>query len=223
MYVRSSIALKFVPNAKAHIIAEGNTRFEIGLTTRKHVRKKKTRRGLLLNDTLQNKHTYTQKSVNSIGVNLSMADRDDKIRAFAKAGTAGIARWNFIPSEKLVVDDRDTDSYCGILNYENSGYEIGSAIQVRDWVFVLERMTEQLRLVLSPQNSHDMWVIAGFHGNEHYSFVSTYDGKNTRDDTLIKYVVANFWPILHPEVFDSHDCTNSANLKWVKEKMYIKK
>ena len=49
---------------------------------------------------------------------------------------------------------------------------MGGAIKLRDLIFVLERMTSEARKRLAPNNDSDTWVIAGFHNQSHYSFIS---------------------------------------------------
>lgn len=156
-----------------------------------------------------------------------MSERDENIKAISKGRTYGVKQWHFVPIKKLVVDDRDTDSYFGSVLYDNNGYEFGSAIKVRDWVFVLERMTETFRLALAPNNSPDVWVIGAFHNNEHYSFAPVVSqDQNTRTGLMVDYVIKWFWPFLHPEVFDSLESSTSKSgnveLKWVLESIQKK-
>lgn len=148
--------------------------------------------------------------------------RNNAIREKATAGTSNVSPWNFQTTGHLYVDDRDTQSFVGEVYYSNPFYEIGAAIKVRDWVFCLERMVPKARKKLAPNNDPDAWVIAAFHGQSHYSFISIKaSSQKELNDMLIEYVVETFWPILHPEVFESYleeqgkkDTPEDKIIKW---------
>lgn len=131
--------------------------------------------------------------------------RNNSVRFHAKVGTQVIVPYKFIPTGHLYVDDRDTDSYIGELCYINSNYETGGALKVRDWIFALERMLPEARQRLAPKNNPDVWVIGGFHEHSHYSFTTvTAVSQKELNQALLHYVLTKFWPILHPEVFDTY-------------------
>jgi hypothetical protein len=94
----------------------------------------------------------------------------------------------------LYVDKQDTNSYVGVIYYNNNNYEMGGAIKVHDWVFVLERMYTTVREKSAPQNDPNVWVIGAFHDKSHYSFVGvTTPTQIELNNCLARYVVANLF------------------------------
>lgn len=149
-------------------------------------------------------------------------NRDKFIEGKALSKTDNISAWKFQETGHLYVEEKDTGSYVGGVNYDNPIYEMGGAIKVCDWVFALERMTSEAREKLAPENDPNVWVIAAFHESSHYSF----DGveapsKSELNNFLVKYVVENFWPIFHPEVVDAYikkqstkEKAGNKDIKW---------
>ena len=132
--------------------------------------------------------------------------------------------YRFVPAGQLIVDDRDTGSLYGELYYDNTLYEIGAAVKVRDWIFALERMTTRAKKILAPQNLKfpNTWVIGAFYEDNHYN-MTTIESSNQDElnRTMVTWIVERTWAILHPEVFDNvqpddtprHDDTVRC-LKW---------
>ncbi len=139
-----------------------------------------------------------------------MDDKDTIIKSYAIASTVGISNWKFIPTGNLYIDDHDIDSYVGELDYQNSNYEIGPAIQMKNWVFVLEKMTNECRTKIVSTNDPKTWIVAGYHGQSHYSFFAIKD--EAMNDALLRYVMEKIIPILHPELFD-YSSTNEIPIK----------
>lgn len=139
-----------------------------------------------------------------------LAERDRQVVALAGESLKECNTWAFIPKGYLYVDDRDTSSFFGEVMYDNPGYEMGLAVKVRDWVFVLERPTPILRDVLlyrkEPVPPLDAWVFAGFRGTFHCSFweLRGLPDQQTMMRVFVHEVVTTFWDILHPEVFEGN-------------------
>lgn len=136
---------------------------------------------------------------------MTTEERNKFIQEKAATSTSIIVHWRFIPTGHLYVDNKDTNTYVGELYYGNPNYEMGGAIKVRDWVFVLEKMTSEAMNRLAPNNDPNVWVIAGFHDHSHYTFTGiTASSQSELNNMLVGYIVVNFWPILHPEVFTDY-------------------
>lgn len=130
--------------------------------------------------------------------------RNNFVRDKAAASTSVVSNWEFRPVGRLFVNDENYESYIGEVYYNNPIYEIGASIKVRNWVFCLERMTAKFRERLTPQNSPDVWLVAAFHEKSHYSFESIQaNSQKELNNIFTSYVIEKFWPILHPESFDS--------------------
>ena len=137
----------------------------------------------------------------SLFLNLIM-NKDDVIASMAGASAKNIpARWKFRPSGKFIVNDQDTDSFVGELWYENGEFEIGPAVQVRNWTFCLERRRVETRL---EKNLNDDWFVSAFKGQDHFTFNCKVQNKlGSRNPDFMRFVCCTFWPILHPEAFDN--------------------
>jgi len=138
---------------------------------------------------------------------------DAQVAKLARASTDKISQWKFTVRGDLYVDDCDIDAHVGDLDYENMFYEIGAAVRLRSWVFALERQKDEIRKVFAPENSPKTWVIGGYHGESHYSFVGTNaEFVEQRTEALLYFVVQKIVPILYPDIFDSLG-TNSKKKK----------
>jgi hypothetical protein len=101
------------------------------------------------------------------------------------------------------------------MSYAFSDYEFGPAIKIRDWVFVLERMTDTARPVLNPAAEASAWYVCGFRQKKHYNFGTVTDSSNLQR-TLLDFIIPRFWPILHPEAFVgcSPDADRMVQFSW---------
>lgn len=109
--------------------------------------------------------------------------------------------WAFLARLSLCVNGKqEYRALLGDMSYAYSHYEFGPAIKIRDWVFVLERMTEAARLVINPVAEASTWYVCGFRQRKHYNFGKVTDGSNLQR-TFLDFVIPRFWPILHPEAF----------------------
>jgi hypothetical protein len=142
-------------------------------------------------------------------------DRDDMVASLAGASAKNIpAAWKFRRTGKFIVNDQDTESFIGEVWYANGAFEIGPAIQVRNWVFVLERDIEPIR---KEKNLNDDWFVSAFKGADHFTFNCQIPNQlGTRNPDFMRYIVCTFWPILHPESFDSFENTTVEERKMVK-------
>lgn len=150
---------------------------------------------------------------------LSPEQRTAAIENMAQAITRNIkAQWFFEPRGTLYVNDQDTETLCGELYYDVPLFEHGPAVKVRDWVFVMERLTPVGRMMMTPDVSPDAWFICAFRGTSHYSFAKIVDKNIVLPKELLKFVVLRFWPILHPETFDSvHVVDGMVPMHWTTE------
>ena len=139
-------------------------------------------------------------------------DKDLSIQNLAIAKTSWVCNWTFVPTGNLYIDDCGIESYVGGLEYNNPNYEVGMAIKMRNWVFVLERMTNDCRNILASTNNPQVWVIAGFYGQAHYSFLAVKEETTEELNlALLRYVMEKMIPILHQELFDSSLCNEISS------------
>ena len=127
-----------------------------------------------------------------------------------------LARYEFVPTAKLIVNDCESNTFVGDLFYNNPLYEFAGAVCTRGWIFALERMTLAGRTMLAPSNDC-RFLITAFHGGNHYQFdpnllraIRTPDGQvpdaTVRElrDALVTYLVTRLWPVLHSDFFDRY-------------------
>lgn len=148
----------------------------------------------------------------------------DTILNFSSASSIGISPYTFTSLAKIVVNDRDTNSYVGRINYANPAYEFLACIKIRECIFTLERLVPFFKQAFGHMN--DCYYIGCFNGNKHCVFSQNYEPsyfeQNKPGDTLIDYVVSSFWGIFFPDCFDHH--ANWQNntplyLTWYVEKL----
>jgi hypothetical protein len=82
------------------------------------------------------------------------------------------------------------------MEYENPNIEILHAVKVQSWVFTLEVLTNNAHKILRPNVNDRTYMLAGFHGNSHYTF-DPIDGEPSLNK-LVDLVVGRFYPILEP-------------------------
>lgn len=126
---------------------------------------------------------------------------DQLIADKAFATTKLVSNWEFQPIGSIIINEHDTDSQIGGLVYSNTNYIFHGALKVKNWVFVLEKMTNEALQKLAPTSDKDMWYISAFNGNSHYTFAG-FKGvdESELNVVLIEYIIDNFWNILYPEV-----------------------
>ncbi len=129
--------------------------------------------------------------------------------ALAPAGTSvtktGIRPWRFLATGHLRVNDRDTDSHIGELFWDDAAWETGPAVQVRDWVFCLQRFPA----------ADAQWMLCAYRGDRFHAvleFTATEMAAGLRQ-AFLGVVVSRFWPILHPETFDGQSDAAAAALR----------
>lgn len=116
---------------------------------------------------------------------------DKLIENKAVSATKNVSNWEFQPSGNIIINKHNTDSQVGGLLYSDTNYVFHGAFKVKNWVFVLEKMTYD----------KDMWCISAFNGNSYYTFKKFKRvNETTLNLVLIEYVINNFWNILCPEV-----------------------
>jgi hypothetical protein len=129
-------------------------------------------------------------------------NQSDMIAKLASTTTPISSKSKYIPHNKFIVYDNDEGYTRGLFSYENPLFEIGPAIQIKDWIFVIERMTPYYKNILLPNSTHNQWIVGAFNGTTHYTFdtISIRD-QNILGDVLVEYILFMFWPILHPNLF----------------------
>lgn len=120
---------------------------------------------------------------------------DEAISKRAAMRTDKVASHKFKAVGRLFVNDQDTESYVGSVDYmPNHLCRIDCALDTNGWIFCIERMF-----------TNDFKPVFGaFHAGGHYSFAEIEEPKDgeTMENTLILLVISNFWHILHPDCFD---------------------
>lgn len=132
-----------------------------------------------------------------------METKDKLIIRKAIFSKFNILSWNFEYLGHLYVNGYDTGSYVGKVQYSNPNCEFDKAIKICDWVFVLVKMTSEMRQILAPQEDPNTWILGGFYDKSHYSFMETIISPEQTLVYLLTYVIENFLPILQPEIFDT--------------------
>lgn len=136
-----------------------------------------------------------------------------RVAARAQTSSTPVARFTYVPSGQLFVDNKDTGSTVGDVYYANPAIEIERAARVRDWTFCLERMA---RREMRPAGHEDDWVLGAFHGNLHYSFgFITIAPSASTASAFLQNIVERFWPILHIETFDRNVAPSETGVREV--------
>ena len=119
-------------------------------------------------------------------------------------GTPLVYKFSFKPEKVLYINGKDYKIFTGPFLYENPLFNIKWSIKIRDWIFTLERMTEDgIRHLTSSGMSYsqfDIWYVCGFHEGFHHNFGRL---KNPSQTEYIEHILLTFFAVLHPEIKDS--------------------
>lgn len=98
-------------------------------------------------------------------------------------------------------------------------FEFGPGVEIRDWVFVLERMKPVARAEMNPGAPPNTWYLCAFHGKDHYNFGHVADCADLIR-SLLNAVLPRFLPIIQPEAFVGvqPDANGMVPVKWTTRK-----
>jgi len=109
--------------------------------------------------------------------------------------------WRFLPVAPLLREDgTQLDGDIGELYYANAFFDVGPALRIKDWVFVLTRLSAIGRargLNIGVAQSH--WVMAGFHADSHCVWATTWPDTQEARIGFFGVAVGQFWTMLTGE------------------------
>ena len=107
--------------------------------------------------------------------------------------------WYFLPMGTLRLDDSDSCIEAGDMYYTPLLHEIGPALRIADWVFVVERKTALCKQMMKITEPEDEWDCAAFHGTAHYTF-NRFKGTATNLQKVVLEFALPFCRLLRPDV-----------------------
>lgn len=135
-----------------------------------------------------------------------MYNNDLKVISQATTSHKLLYLWRFIPIDSLLINDLDIGCKMGEVRYDHPGFEMGTCLYMKGWVFALERNTEaniKLIEIVTGDVNPQRWMLSAFHSDYHYNFDWVPSSENM-EIAMIRSVLGRFLPMLHPEIFSEY-------------------